>query len=65
MTEETSKKISLIVNHKLLSELYKLVGRQQFIRGERITLTEFINNILTEYVNSHKSSEEDGDHARH
>ena len=60
MSEEHSKKISLIINHKLLTELYKLVGREQFISGERITINEFINSILAEYVNSHHQSVEDG-----
>ena len=61
MSKEQSRKISLTVNHSILTELYKLVGRKQFISGERITITEFINSILAEYVNSHKLSVEDGD----
>lgn len=57
MAEEESKKISLTISRYILTELYRLVGRQQFILGERITITEFINSILTEYVNSHRQSE--------
>ena len=63
MLEEGSKKISLIVSRETLTELYKLVGQQQFMRGERITITEFINSILVEYMNSHHQSVEDGYHA--
>ena len=56
MSEGQNKKISLIINHRLLTELYRLIGRQQFIRCERITITELINSILAEYVNSHLQS---------
>jgi hypothetical protein len=63
VSEEPSKKISLTVNHRLLTELYKLVGKRQFISGERITITKLINSILAEYVNAHQLSAEDGYHA--
>ena len=61
MSEGKSKKISLTVNNETLRELYKQVGMQQFMSEKRITLTELINSILVEYVNTHKSSMEDGD----
>ena len=53
VSEEPSKKIILTVNRKLLTELYKQVGRHQFI-----------NSILAEYVNSHHQSVEDGYHVQ-
>ena len=55
MSEGKSKKISLTVNNETLREM------QQFMSEKRITLTELINSILVEYVNTHKSSMEDGD----
>ena len=62
MSEGKRKKISLIVKSETLTELYKLVGRQQFMSGKRITITELINNILGEYVKTYKSSVEYGNH---
>ena len=56
MSEGQNKKMCLIINHRLIMELYRLIGRQQFIQCERITITEFINSILAEYVNSHLQS---------
>ena len=62
MSEGKSKKISLIVNSETLTELYKQVGKQQFVSGKRITITELINSILVEYVHTYKSLVEDGAH---